>query len=89
MAIKVMCAVLDKAAGCFMQPFFVPAIGVAVRDFCEEAQKPDSPICKHAKDFSLYQLATFEDTDGSLIVPREPEFIIAANGLGSAATKEA
>lgn len=82
MAVKTMCAVLDKAAQCFMTPFFVVAEGVAIRDFLAEAANPESILCKHSKDFSLYKFGTFDDNDGVFNLFREPQFIISANSLG-------
>jgi len=66
-----------------MTPFFVVAEGVAIRDFLTEAANPESIICKHAKDFSLYKFGTFDDNTGGFELFKEPQFLIAANSLGA------
>lgn len=83
MALLTVCAVRDKAADCFMRPFFVVADGVAIRDFLTEAENPESIVCKHAKDFSLYKFGTFDDGNGVFDLLREPQFMISANSLGA------
>lgn len=64
----VVCAVRDKAAEVFGQPFCVPAIGLAVRGFTDQVnrQAPDNPIYSHPQDFDLYELGTYTDTIGLL-----------------------
>lgn len=78
MATKLMFAVLDKAAQLYMAPFFVVAEGVAVRDFMDEANNPSSLLSKHAKDFSLYRLGSFDDVTGSVFLHPEPQYVISA-----------
>lgn len=82
MAMLTVCAVLDKAAEVFMRPFFVVHEGVAKRDFIGECQNPESIIHKHAEDFSLYKFGTFDDNSGVFDLLREPQLLLAANGLG-------
>lgn len=78
MATKLMFAVLDKAANLYMAPFFVVAEGVAVRDFMDEANNPSSLLAKHAKDFSLYRLGSFDDATGSFFLHAEPQYVMSA-----------
>lgn len=78
MALRSVVAVRDKAAQLFMTPFFVVADGVAVRDFLSEANNPDSVICKHQQDFSLYKLGVFDEGNGTFELYKEPQFMIAA-----------
>lgn len=78
MATKLVFAVLDKAAEIFMQPFFVLTEAVAIRDFQAEATNPESMLCKHAKDFSLYKFGAFDDASGSFLLLKEPQFVCSA-----------
>lgn len=78
MATKLMYAVLDKAANLYMAPFFVIAEGLAVRDFVDEANNPSSLLAKHAKDFSLYRLGSFDDATGSFFLHAEPQYVLSA-----------
>lgn len=68
------CSIRDDAVQAFNRPFFVPSLGLAVRSFEDEARRdsPDNPMRHHAKDFSLYNLGTFDDVTGqfeSLDIP--------------------
>lgn len=78
MATKLMFAVLDKAANLYMAPFFVVAEGIAVRDFMDEANNSSSLLAKHAKDFSLYRLGSFDDATGSFFLHPEPQYVLSA-----------
>ena len=45
--IRSIVAVKDLALGAFLPPFFVPAVGVAVRGFGDEVVKKDSTMFQH------------------------------------------
>lgn len=62
----VVCAVRDRQAGVFGQPFFVAAVGMAVRGFSDQVNRvaDDNPLNKHPEDFELYQLGWYEDEPG-------------------------
>lgn len=66
---KFICAVYDKAAECFGNPFVVPATGMAVRQFADEVNRdaPENPLFNHKIDFSLYTLGEFNEVNGELI----------------------
>lgn len=55
-------AIYDKKLEAYMNPYTVPALGLAERHFGDEANNPESPISKHPEDYTLYKLGTF-DTD--------------------------
>lgn len=63
----VMCAVRDSATEMFGRPFFVQNARVAIRSFQDEVRRQDqgNDLNKHPDDFTLYQLGTFDDSDGS------------------------
>lgn len=65
MTTLVVCSVRDRALDAFMQPFFAPAIGLAVRSFSDEVNRADSPMAAHPEDYDLYQLGTFDDATGT------------------------
>lgn len=75
MAKLIACAIRDNAIEAFNRPFFVPALGLAIRSFQDEVQReaPDNPMFGHSRDFSLYELGTFDESSGrfeSLDIPR-------------------
>jgi hypothetical protein len=58
-----MVCVYDKAAGAYMRPMFVPAIGLAVRSFSDEINRDaaDNVMFHHPTDYELYTVGTFDD----------------------------
>lgn len=57
-------AVRDSALDAFMQPFHVPTTGMAIRSFMDEVNRVESPLNAHPSDYELFQLATWNDSDG-------------------------
>lgn len=80
---KLILALQDKKAEMFMQPFFVPTVGVAYRNLQDEMSRggTDNPLANHADDFDLWQLGTFDDETG--IVDSEPAFLCNVASLGT------
>lgn len=69
----IVCSVRDSAVDAFMRPFCVNTIGQAVRGFSDEAMNKESEIHKHARDYELFQLGTFDEESGkfeNLAAPR-------------------
>lgn len=69
------CAVRDRAIDSFGTPIFVPAIGLAIRSFSDEVNRPDSHFFAHAEDFDLYLLGQFDDSVGALLPLDKPRQI--------------
>lgn len=85
--IKLMLALRDVKAEMFMQPFFVPTVGVAYRNLQDEMERqaPDNPLANHAGDFELYQIGAFDDETG-LFEPNRPPFkLVDVAALGAKA----
>lgn len=59
-------AVRDLATETFGRPFVVHHPRQAIRSFTDEVNNPESEVCRHAEDYELYQLGTFEDSSGEL-----------------------
>lgn len=64
---QVVCAVRDSAVNAFIRPFFVPAVGAAMRGFADEVNRADSEMCKHPDDYELYELGSFDDETGRFL----------------------
>lgn len=68
---RVVCSVLDTASGLYGQPFFAPAVGVAVRGFTDEvnrrAEPEQNPLYHHPADFQLWLLAWFDEESGAFV----------------------
>jgi len=65
----VVCAVRDRASDTFGRPFFVIAIGQAIRSFTDEINRAsaDNSFNSHPEDFDLYEIGTFDDDSGDLV----------------------
>lgn len=66
---RVVCAVFDRAVQTFGQPFFVAAVGAAVRSFTDEVNRKadDNALHAHPEDFELWHLGWFDDEHGAFI----------------------
>lgn len=59
-------SVRDMKAEAFLQPFFSPTQGAALRAFGDACNKTDSPFYMHPNDYILYEIGSYDDGDGSL-----------------------
>jgi hypothetical protein len=80
--ILVIVSVKDTAAQAFGRPIFVPSTAVAVRSFRDEINRKDSneDMAKHPEDFELYELGSFDDSNGVISV-NEPRLVARAKDL--------
>jgi len=80
--IQVIVSVKDTAAQAFGRPVFVPTTAVAVRSFRDEINRPDSKedMAQHPSDFELYELGSFDDSNGVIEVI-EPRLVARAKDL--------
>lgn len=74
-------AVRDSAVEAFMQPFFSPSMGAAIRSLTEATNDPKHEFAKHAKDYSLYILGDFDDASGIVTSGGPPVHIVACSDL--------
>lgn len=63
----IVCAVRDRAVDAFGQPFFVVAVGQAVRSFKDEVNNAGSAIGNHPDDYDLYHIGDYDDASGSIV----------------------
>lgn len=59
-------SVRDMKAEAFLQPYFTPTPGSALRAFGDACAKTDSPFYAHPNDYVLYEIGTYNDSDGML-----------------------
>lgn len=71
----VICAIKDRAIDSFLQPFFTPAVGSALRAFGDEVNKSGSPMNAHPDDYDLYELGLFTDQSGEITMIEAPRLI--------------
>lgn len=72
-------AIHDSAAKAYIAPFFLPETGIAVRRFKDAINSEDHDFAKHPKDYTLFELGTFDDSNG--IITMYQTQIPIGNGL--------
>nr|QJB20073.1 MAG: nonstructural protein [Microvirus sp.] len=77
--IKNVYTVHDAKAEAYLDPFFARSHGEAIRSFESAIATPDHPFNRHAKDYSLVHIGTFDDATATL----EPHLLpnVLASGL--------
>ncbi len=56
-------AIYDAKAEFYARPFYEVSIGQALRAFADACQNAEHAFCKHAEDFTLWQIGTYDDGD--------------------------
>lgn len=77
--ILVICAVRDSAVDAFMNPFFVPHVGAALRAFTDECRKAGTTFNAHPEHFELYELGTFDDATGTFVMKERRSVALATD----------
>ena len=74
----IVCTIKDRAADAYGRPFYVPAVGVAIRSFQDEVNRPsdDSQIYQHPEDFDLFELGEFNDDTGIFQLFDSPKLLM-------------
>ena len=69
MTIYQVVSVRDDAVQAFNRPFYTVSVGQAHRSFSDEVNRKadDNPMFKHASDFSLWHLGSFDDETGRFV----------------------
>lgn len=57
-------SVYDVKAEAYLQPFFMTSKGQAVRGFTDLLNDGQSQFSKHPGDFTLFELGSFDDSNG-------------------------
>lgn len=67
-------SVHDRATDAYGRPIFVVASGQAIRSFQDEINRvaPENEMNRHPDDYDLYELGTFDDSNGQLTSYKEP-----------------
>lgn len=77
----VMLSVRDAKSEAFGRPFFATTVGTAIRSFDDEVNRSaeDSMLNHHPEDFALYQLGSFNDSDGTYAALPVPKLLVQGN----------
>ncbi len=74
-----MFAIKDSKAEAFLQPFFTPTIGTAIRSFQQAVNQEGSDFQKYSADYTLFELADFDERKGEVVPLQAPKNVM--NGL--------
>lgn len=58
--------IYDVKAGAYLAPYFLRSDGEALRSFGDCANDPGHQIHRHAEDYILYRIGTFDDGRGCM-----------------------
>jgi len=59
-------AVRDVKASAFLQPFYSPSVGSALRAFGDAVADTNCPFNKHPEDYVLYEIGIYDDSSAEL-----------------------
>lgn len=59
-------SVYDAAAEAYLQPFFTPTLGLAIRSFSDAVNQEGHQFSNHAADYTLFEIGEFDDSTGNL-----------------------
>jgi len=76
-----MFSVFDLKAGAYMQPFFAPTRGVAVRSFSDAVLSESHEFAKHAEDYALFEVGEFDQVEGVVKATTPPMILMQAHVL--------
>lgn len=65
-------SVHDSKAEAFVQPFFTPTVATGLRAFESSANDPDTMMCQHPGDYTLFELGTFEHDTAAITLHNTP-----------------
>lgn len=82
MALMYVCSVFDEKAESFMPPSFVPAPGIASRDFTDALTASDAKMAKYRSDFKLYHVAHFDTNTGEFTTVTPPRLMLNGSDIG-------
>lgn len=66
-------SVYDSAAGAYLQPFFMASRGQAIRAFTDLVNDVSHSFSKHADDYTLFELGTYDDASGKIASHETPQ----------------
>lgn len=79
--LQVICTVRDAAADVYGRPFFTVSQAVAIRTFSDEVNNSENgnQMNAHPKDFALYEIGTYDDSNAKMELLEAPKLLIQAD----------
>lgn len=82
-------AVFDSKAESFFPPVYFRNAALAIRAFEVGVSDKEHDFYKHAEDYTLFELGTYEDANGSFELFDAPKSIVGAYALKATLAKRA
>lgn len=73
-------AVWDAKALAFLEPFFMPTAGMAIRSFHDAVNKQGTQFNQHPEDYSLWQIGMWYSAEG-LVKPLDHGNVQLESGI--------
>ncbi len=74
-------AIFDSKAEAYLNPFFNPTAGVALRSFAQAANDEQHDFNKFAGDYTLFELGSFDPQTGTISPLSAPHNLGTAHTL--------
>lgn len=71
-------SIYDEKAKAYVNTFFQPHVGQALRAFVNTTKDPKTQIHNNPEDFSLYHIGEFDDSSANIKSFNEPRFLSKA-----------
>lgn len=84
---KAVCAVYDRKAAVYFNPFYSVNTLTAGRDFMTAVADPTTQLSRNPEDYSLYCVAEFYDDSGLFVPVNPPEFLLSGTSNADAFSK--
>lgn len=75
MAILKAFSILDAKASAYGRPMFFPTDAMVVRSLADAVSDTKSDLCRHAADFSMYEVGSFDEASGQLTPLQAPKYL--------------
>lgn len=74
-------SVFDSAVGAYLPPQLMQSKGAAIRAVQDAVNDPQHQFARHASDYALFELGTWDDQDASYRLHKTPERIVGLHEL--------
>jgi uncharacterized protein len=65
--------VYDSKTEAYLPPFYAQSKGAALRSFMDAVGDPQHEFAKHAEDYTLFYLGTFDDQSAQFVPQKTPQ----------------
>ncbi len=65
-------SIYDSKAAAFNTPVYSVAVGTMIRSFASACNDRSTELCKHAGDFTLFELGEFDEKSGKFVMHETP-----------------